>query len=90
MTTTDAARVLQALSDIAADMEADAAKFDGQPFNGRTVAEYFGNQGAAIAALANIIKEVIGVEGVRNQQVAELLRSILNHVSGGVALAHGP
>ena len=41
---------------IAADMEKDAKDFDGRPFNGRTVAEYFGNQGAAIAALANIMK----------------------------------
>lgn len=43
------------LSEIAKDMENDAAEFDGKPFNGRTVATYFGNQGAAIAALANII-----------------------------------
>ncbi len=41
---------------IAADMGKDAKDFDGRPFNGRTVAEYFGNQGAAIAALANIMK----------------------------------
>lgn len=44
---------------IAADMKNDAKDFDGRPFNGRTVAEYFGNQGAAIAALANIIKSVL-------------------------------
>jgi len=44
---------------IALDMEHDAAKFDGRPFDGRTVAEYFGNQGAAIAALANIIKGIL-------------------------------
>ena len=44
---------------IADDMKNDAAKFDGQPFNGKTVAEYFGNQGAAIAALANILKSIL-------------------------------
>ena len=45
--------------EIASDMEADATNFDGKPFNGRTVAEYFGNQGAAIAALAGIISTLI-------------------------------
>ena len=38
-------------------MKNDAKNFDGRPFNGKTVAEYFGNQGAAIAALADMIKE---------------------------------
>lgn len=42
--------------DIANDMRLDAERFDGQPFNGRTVAEYFGNQGAAIAGLARILE----------------------------------
>ena len=41
------------------DMENDAKNFDGQPFNGQTVAEYFGKQGAAIAALARIMKTTI-------------------------------
>jgi hypothetical protein len=44
---------------ISQDMEQDAKRFDGQPFNGETVAEYFGNQGAAIAALADIIKKFL-------------------------------
>jgi hypothetical protein len=41
------------------DMRNDAINFDGKPFNGRTVAEYFGNQGAAISALAAIIKSIL-------------------------------
>ena len=41
------------------DMRNDASKFDGRPFNGKTVAEYFGNQGAAITALANILKSIL-------------------------------
>jgi len=45
-------KVLEVLQMIADDQKNDSANFDGQPFNGRTVAEYFGNQGAAIAALA--------------------------------------
>ena len=47
------------LKEIAADMQNDAIAFDGQPFNGKTVAEYFGNQGAAIAALARIIETLL-------------------------------
>lgn len=47
---------IKVLEMIADDMKNDAVKFDGQPFNGKTVATYFGNQGAAIAALANIIR----------------------------------
>lgn len=50
---------VKVLGMIATDMKNDAENFDGQPFNGKTVAEYFGHQGAAIAALANIIKSVI-------------------------------
>jgi len=44
---------------IAEDMKNDAASFDGKPFNGKTVAEYFGNHGAAIAALAKIVKSIV-------------------------------
>ena len=44
---------------IETDMKNDAESFDGRPFNGKTVAEYFGNQGAAIAALADIMKSIL-------------------------------
>jgi len=47
---------------IAKDMKDDATKFDGLPFNGKTVAEYFGNQGAAIEALARIVKSMLEVQ----------------------------
>ena len=55
---------IEILEMIAIDMQQDAASFDGRPFNGRpfngrTVAEYFGNQGAAIAALAGILKAIL-------------------------------
>ena len=49
---------IEVLNMIAEDMKKDAESFDGKPFDGRTVAEYFGNQGAAIAALADILKSV--------------------------------
>jgi hypothetical protein len=53
---------IKVLEMIAEDMKNDAKNFDGKPFNGRTVAEYFGNQGAAIAALANILKSELTKE----------------------------
>lgn len=56
----DNKKKLKVLKMIADDMKNDAKNFDGQPFNGKTVARYFGNQGAAIAALANIMQSIIG------------------------------
>jgi len=44
---------------IAEDMKNDAKNFDGRPFDGRTVAEYFGNQGAAIASLSKIVQSIL-------------------------------
>ncbi len=44
------------------DMENDAKNFDGKPFNGKTIAEYLGNQSAAIATLAKIIKSILEEE----------------------------
>jgi len=52
-------KLSEILGMIATDMENDAKNFDGQPFNGRVVAKYFGNQGAAIAAIANIVKYIL-------------------------------
>ena len=50
---------IKVLEMIIEDMKNDAEQFDGRPFNGRTVAEYFGNQGAAISAVANIMKSIL-------------------------------
>ena len=54
-----AAKIIRVLETIAQDMADDAKNFDGRPFNGKTVAQYFGNQGAAIAALASIVKTLV-------------------------------
>ena len=43
---------------IADDMASDVKEFMGQPFNGRTVGEFFGKQAAAIEALAQISKRL--------------------------------
>jgi hypothetical protein len=58
-------KVSKVLEMIAQDMKDDAKNFDGEPFTGRTVAEYFGNQGAATTALANIVKDLV------NEQAAQ-------------------
>lgn len=54
----DLKRAAEVCREIAKDIADDAAKFDGKPFTGRTVAEYFGNHGAAIAALAGIVEKL--------------------------------
>jgi hypothetical protein len=58
--------MIKILEMIEEDMRNDAEKFDGRPFNGRTVAEYFGNQGAAIAELARIVKSILEKEGEKD------------------------
>lgn len=55
----DRDKLIQVCEQIAQDAEDDAREFDGKPFDGRTVAEYFGNQGAAIKALSDIIREIL-------------------------------
>lgn len=56
---------IEVLKTISEDMKNDAEQFDGKPFNGKTVAEYFGNHGAAIAALANILKSLLEENGLK-------------------------
>lgn len=52
-------RAIEILKMVAEDVENDAANFDGQPFTGKTMATYMGNHGAAIAAIANVVREMI-------------------------------
>lgn len=56
---TDTKRLIEICEQVAEDSKNDATNFDGQPFTGKTVATYLGYQGAAIAALANIIKTIL-------------------------------
>lgn len=55
----DTNKIIKVLEDIAADAKKDATDFDGKPFNGKVVGTYLGYHGASIAALADIIKELI-------------------------------
>lgn len=53
------AKLIKICEQVATDMENDAKEFDGKPFEGKTVATYLGYQGAAIAALSNVIKQLV-------------------------------
>lgn len=55
-------KVLEVLDMIIEDTEKDAKAFEGKPFDGRTVAEYFGVIGAQVQALAKIVKQVVEEE----------------------------
>lgn len=55
----DINRLIKICEEVALDVERDATQFDGKPFNGITVATYFGNHGAAIKALADVLKEIL-------------------------------
>jgi len=51
--------IIKIMEMVAKDVENDAREFDGKPFTGKTMAEYMGNHGAAIAAIADAIKDIL-------------------------------
>lgn len=59
MTEEEKIKLIRICDAVSEDTENDAKEFDGKPFDGKTVAAYFGNHGAAIAALANVLKKII-------------------------------
>lgn len=58
---------IQICETIAKDMKEDATNFDGKPFTGKTMGEYMGYHGAAIAALANLVKSLLEEKTVSEQ-----------------------
>lgn len=52
-------RIIEVMKEVAKDVEKDAADFDGRPFDGKTVAAYMGNHGAAIQAIAKAVVEIL-------------------------------
>ena len=52
-------KLIKICEQVSKDMENDAKNFDGKPFTGKTVAEYLAYQGAAISALADVIKSML-------------------------------
>jgi len=50
------------LREIAADAERDVEAFEGRPFTGKVVAEYFAYHAAAIKALAEIMQTLLPVK----------------------------
>lgn len=53
------AKMIEVCEKVSADVEQDARDFDGKPFTGKTVAEYFGYHGAAIKAIADMLAETL-------------------------------
>ena len=64
-------RLIEICEQVASDVENDAKGFDGKPFDGKTVATYFGNRGAAIKALSDIIKEMLKNESQSKPKAQE-------------------
>jgi len=52
-------KIINLCKEIASDAEQDITEFEGKPFNGKTVSVLFGNQAAAISALANLIEAIV-------------------------------
>ncbi|MBC8183268.1 hypothetical protein H8E88_19355 [candidate division KSB1 bacterium] len=67
---------IKVLEMIAKNMENDAKELDGMPFNGKIVAEYFGNQGAAIAAIGEYYKRIIKGKIMTDQEILDNLESL--------------
>jgi len=62
----DKERIIKIMDMVADDVKNDARNFDGKPFTGKTMAEYMGNHGAAIAAIAKSVKEIL-----KNNQIKD-------------------
>lgn len=52
-------KIVKVMKMVIEDVRNDAAYFDGQPFNGKTVATYMGNHGAAIKAVADAVIAIL-------------------------------
>jgi hypothetical protein len=52
-------KMIETCKMIAEDARKDAKEFDGKPFTGKTVGQYFGNLLASVYTLANILKEIL-------------------------------
>jgi len=52
-------KIIKVMKSVAEDMGNDARNFDGQPFDGKTVAAYLGNLGAGVTAVANAVKTIL-------------------------------
>lgn len=60
----DKNRLIRICEAVAEEVEKDAKEFDGKPLDGKTVASYFAYHGAAIAALADVLKELISEDNL--------------------------
>ena len=61
-------KIIKVMEAVAEDVERDAKDFDGQPFTGKTMAVYMGNHGAAIAAVADAVKELAKLQPTQGEK----------------------
>jgi len=52
-------KIIKVMNMVAQDTKKDSENFDGKEFNGKNVATYFGNHGAAIKAVADAVKAIL-------------------------------
>lgn len=52
-------KIIKVMTMVAEDVENDAHNFEGKEFNGRNVAVYLGNTGAAIKAVADAVRAIL-------------------------------
>lgn len=52
-------KLISICNEVGKDVENDAKEFDGKPFDGKIVAQYFGYHGAAIKALSDVLLEIL-------------------------------
>jgi len=62
------AKIIKVMEAVAEDVERDAKDFDGQLFTGKTMATYMGNHGAAIAAIADAVKELAKLQSTQGEK----------------------
>lgn len=63
MNTESKEKIIKVMKMVAEDVKNDATNFDGQPFNGKTMATYMGNHGAAIKAVADAVIAILEEQG---------------------------
>ena len=52
-------KIISVMKMVAEDTANDARDFEGKEFNGKNVATYLGNHGAAIKAVADAVREIL-------------------------------
>ena len=60
-------KLVNVCTQVSTDIENDVNELEGKPFNGKTIATYFGYQSAAIKALSDVLKRLIEQQAVSDK-----------------------